>query len=362
MNLQESDYEIAPCLAAGPIAERAGSVVEEARALGKGRWAETLRSWCVPWLFASMERVFASGAEPVAALNESLETLARFLRAAADNGLGEMVDSPEQQTVDNRDLKEITGEHYGRLFKEFSSLSYWDEPVRLLKTRLERNSIEISALDQKEVLDAGCGGGRYTAAWRILGAKRAVGVDASQIGIQDSRKRARAADLSNVAFERANALDLPFADSSFDIVFSNGVLHHSEDWQRGVSELIRVLKPGGLGWLYLIENPGGLFWDVIELLRVVMKDERRAQARSALQVIGIPANRVFYMLDHVMVPINVRLSPSEVEACLVGSGATGIRRLERGTDFDRIEKIHQQEPFAPIKYGVGENRYVFSRD
>ena len=68
------------------------------------------------------------------------------------------------------------------------------------------------------------------------------------------------------------------------------------------------------------------------------------------------------MLDHVMVPINIRLRPEEIEYCLAKAGATGVRRLNRGTDFDRIEKIYQEEPFATVKYGVGENRYVFSKD
>lgn len=361
MTPQKNDIEIAPCLADGPISARAQSLVTDAGALGKSRWAATLRAWSVPWLFSSMERIFASGSEPVVPINQSLETLARFFRSASNNGFDETAKDSDPVATEDRDVRTVTGEHYGRLFKDFSSLSYWDEPVRLLKTRLERNSIDMSALDQKEVLDAGCGGGRYTAAWRILGAKRALGVDASQIGIQDGRKRARGADLTNLVFERANALQLPFKEESFDIVFSNGVLHHSEDWQRGVRELVRVLRPGGLGWLYLIENPGGLFWDVIEILRVLMKDEKRDHTRAALQLIGIPANRIFYMLDHVMVPINLRLSPGEVEDCLADSGATRIRRLERGTDYDRIEKIYQQEPFAETKYGVGENRYVFSR-
>jgi len=69
-----------------------------------------------------------------------------------------------------------------------------------------------------------------------------------------------------VVFEHGNVLALPFATSGFAIVFSNGVLHHTVDWEQGVKELVRVLKPGGLGWLYLIENPGGLFWDIIEVL------------------------------------------------------------------------------------------------
>jgi len=111
----------------------------------------------------------------------------------------------------------------------------------------------------------------------------------------------------------------------------------------------------------MIENPGGLFWDVIEILRAIMRGERQDRARAALQLLGIPGNRVYYMLDHVMVPINLRLSPEEIEYCLARAGATGIRRLTRGTDFDRIEQIYQGVPFATAKYGVGENRYVFSK-
>lgn len=117
-----------------------------------------------------------------------------------------------------------------------------------------------------------------------------------------------------------------------------------------------------MGWLYLIEKPGGLFWDVIELLRVIMTGEGREMARAALRLLGIPANRIFYMLDHVMVPINLRLSPAEIEQCLVTVGASRVRRLARGTDFDRIERIYRGEPFATVKYGVGENRYVFSKE
>jgi SAM-dependent methyltransferase len=165
-----------------------------------------------------------------------------------------------------------------------------------------------------------------------------------------------------VLFEQGNVLSLPFPTDRFDIAFSNGVLHHTVDWARGVEELVRVLKPNGLGWLYLIENPGGLFWDVIEILRVILKEEKRERARDALRMMNIPANRIFYMLDHVMVPINVRLTPQEVEDCLDKAGATRIRRLERGTDFDRIEHIYRDKPYAKVHFGVGENRYVFSKN
>jgi ubiquinone/menaquinone biosynthesis C-methylase UbiE len=167
--------------------------------------------------------------------------------------------------------------------------------------------------------------------------------------------------MTDISFQEGNVLALDFPDNSFDIVFSNGVLHHTLDWTRGIAELVRVLKPGGLGWLYVIENPGGLFWDSIEILRVITHGENRASARAALRLIGVPGNRIFYMLDHVMVPINVRLTPQQIEQSLELAGATDVRRLERGVDFDRVERIHQGEPYAEDKFGVGENRYVFSK-
>ena len=169
------------------------------------------------------------------------------------------------------------------------------------------------------------------------------------------------ANLEGISFKQGNVLDLPFEDDRFDVVFSNGVLHHTTDWKKGLAELMRVLKPGGWGWLYLIENPGGVFWDMIEILRVVMKNEDKATSRAALQQLNMPANRIFYMLDHVMVPINLRLTSAEIEDCLRSCGAVNIRRLARGSDIDRIEQIAQGGKYAAERFGVGENRYIFSK-
>src|SRR2546422_7723519 len=363
--LQETDFDIEPCLQNGPIANQAQSVIAAAQMLGTSRWASIMRTWCILYLFEKKELIFHSGEEPVRAINQSLETLSQFLLAAAISGFGHL-GRPEKNdhkasTVSSSDLKEVTGQYYGRLFQSFSSTSYWDEPARLLRLRLERNEIPISGLQGKRVLDAGCGGGRYTVAWRLVGAKPVTGFDISATGISDAKRRVDQAGIDDVNFEQGNVLDLPYAENAFDVVFSNGVLHHTTDWKSGVAELVRVLKPGGFGWLYLIERPGGLFWDVNEVLRVIMRNEQRDLATTALQILGIPANLIFYLLDHIMVPINISLTADEIEACLLEAGATRIRRLSRGTDFDRIEQIYQGEPFAQLKYGVGENRYVFSK-
>lgn len=56
------------------------------------------------------------------------------------------------------------------------------------------------------------------------------------------------ADLSSPIVDvKANILDLPFADESFDVVFSNHVLEHIEDDAKAMGELYRVMKKGGWG-------------------------------------------------------------------------------------------------------------------
>ncbi|HKZ00870.1 MAG TPA: class I SAM-dependent methyltransferase, partial [Pyrinomonadaceae bacterium] len=351
--------------AEGAIAPAAVRLIRAARRLGASPSATRLRAGCVVRVFESMERVFASGADPISALNAEFDELAHSLDQADDVVRSESNRKVGKEGVASESapahVRTITGKHYGKLFAGFSDGSFWEEPLRLLSVRLERNGIALRELQGRNVLDAGCGGGRYTVAWRMLTAASAIGLDASEIGIADARRRVDAQNLKGVQFEQGNVLDLPFRSESFDVVFSNGVLHHTTDWRRGVRELVRTLKPAGLGWLYLIENPGGLFWDVIEMLRVIMTDESRGEARSVLNSLGVPANRIFYMLDHVMVPINIRLSTREIEECLKEAGAIEVRRLERGADFDRVERLYQRDPYAEIKYGVGENRYVFSK-
>jgi hypothetical protein len=121
------------------------------------------------------------------------------------------------------------------------------------------------------------------------------------------------------------------------------------------------MKKGGWGWQYLIEAPGGIFWDKIEILRAIMKNVNKEFAQKILKSLCIPNNRVFYMLDHVMVPINTRITTSELEEELKKNGAINIKRLTRGTDFDRVEAIFNNIPFANEKFGIGEHRYIFNK-
>lgn len=96
----------------------------------------------------------------------------------------------------------------------------------------------------KRVLEYGCGpGSHFTLEMARRGAE-IVGIDISQVGVEQARERARAAGLANASFEVMDAEEMTFADSSFDLVIGEGILHHLS-LEKSYAEIARVLKPSG---------------------------------------------------------------------------------------------------------------------
>jgi ubiquinone/menaquinone biosynthesis C-methylase UbiE len=346
------------CLEEGaPYSEAARDFVRASIELPCTPFADTIRVAACYNVFHATERILTAPDDPV----PPFETILNNAAAMLENTVCDQPAFTTSFEESYASVEEETSSHYGSLFREFDNAHYYDEAARLLRERLERNGFDMSYPRGRTALDVGCGGGRYTVALRRLGFAHVTGIDFSTEGIVDSKQRLCASGIQGVSFQQANALSLPFRNDYFDFVFCNGLLHHTVDMPKGVRELVRVLKPGGRGFLYVIENPGGIFWDVIEILRPMMRHVSYAFARSIFSAMGVPSNRRYYILDHIMAPINIRSTPVEVLAMLQSAGASNIRRLTRGTDFDRIERCYQGEPYAAIKYGVGENRYFFEK-
>ena len=59
---------------------------------------------------------------------------------------------------------------------------------------------------------------------------------------------------------RADAENLPFRDNSFDIVYSNGVLHHFKDTDRYIEVAHWVLKPRGKAMIILNSHHSAMYW------------------------------------------------------------------------------------------------------
>jgi SAM-dependent methyltransferase len=125
-------------------------------------------------------------------------------------------------------------------------------------TRYPIPAFPLPGGEWRSLLDVGCNWGRWTiaaarAGWRPTGidlAKKSVGAArrvADQLGVQ-------------AEYVVGDARELPFADGSFDAVFSYSVLQHlaKEDLPRVVAEIDRVLRPGGLAWIEMPNARGPL--------------------------------------------------------------------------------------------------------
>lgn len=101
----------------------------------------------------------------------------------------------------------------------------------------------IDAKDGDLTLDCGCGYGFTLRALFALTSGRFVGLDFQHIRLAEIRTKF--ADLSKLDLVQGSAMQLPFADASFDHIACSEVLEHLTDDRAAVRELFRVVKPGG---------------------------------------------------------------------------------------------------------------------
>lgn len=96
------------------------------------------------------------------------------------------------------------------------------------------------------LLDIGCGEGANAALASKKGLN-AFGIDQEPLAAQSAAKNNSTCENINTEFLVANALSLPFASQSFDVVLDHGCLHHirKTDWKSYLKNVGRVLKPEG---------------------------------------------------------------------------------------------------------------------
>jgi ubiquinone/menaquinone biosynthesis C-methylase UbiE len=95
----------------------------------------------------------------------------------------------------------------------------------------------------RRILEVGVGAGTDHLQWARAGAE-CHGVDLTDAAIETTRQRLALYGLTS-QLQRVDAETLPFADGTFDLVWSWGVIHHAAHPARIIAEIHRVLNPGG---------------------------------------------------------------------------------------------------------------------
>lgn len=116
----------------------------------------------------------------------------------------------------------------------------------------------------KRALDAGCGSGAFDFEIASKFDTRITGVDFNEEAVGFARRRAKEMKNDNLEFVTAACEDMPFRDSSFDIVFSCELLEHLAEPAAALREMRRVLRAGGEA-VFITQNWRSP-WPVVEWL------------------------------------------------------------------------------------------------
>jgi SAM-dependent methyltransferase len=169
----------------------------------------------------------------------------RLLRAAVREALSG-ARSPDPTTR----VKERTAASFGYEWHHFAEL----------RPEWERNFLAYMAPHGPEsfrgklVLDAGCGTGRHA----HYAARYGADVVAADLGPAIEVAHRNTVMTGTALAVQADLYDLPFAEDTFDLVYSLGVLHHLPDPEGALREMLRVVRPGGELKIYVYWKRRGL--------------------------------------------------------------------------------------------------------
>jgi demethylmenaquinone methyltransferase/2-methoxy-6-polyprenyl-1,4-benzoquinol methylase len=153
------------------------------------------------------------------------------------------------------------------------------------------NSLDLEVDSESYVLDAGSGTGIVTLGFQDTGIrpKKTIALDLSLNSLKLAREqfeKERSIDAANICAVQANVLEVPFADETFDLIVTCGVLEYVP-LDAGLREMARLLKPGAK--LVFIPVKPSLVGSVLELLykfKIHPLDEVRRISEKYFKIVG----------------------------------------------------------------------------
>jgi len=171
------------------------------------------------------------------------------------------------------------------------------------------------------VLDAGCGAAYSALEFfaPVFDRIRYLGVDISE-AVDVARQRFMDRKLDRAAFIQADLVNLPVRDESVDIIFSEGVLHHTDSTKGAILALAKKLKPDGAFLFYVYRRKGPIREFTDDYIREKLQDMSPQEAWDAV----MPLSQLGQVLGDLNVEVEV---PATIDLLEIPAGKINLQRL-----------------------------------
>jgi arsenite methyltransferase len=170
------------------------------------------------------------------------------------------------------------------------------------------------------LLDAGCGAGLSAAGLfgNRLAHVRYLGLDVSTAVERAAERMATRGH--DAAFIQTSLMAAPLADGSVDVIFSQGVLHHTDSTEAALKALARKLKPGGRFLFYVYRRKGPIREFTDDFVRAKLQEMTPQAAWDAM----MPLTKLGKLLGDMKIEIDV---PERIDLLEIPAGKIDLQRL-----------------------------------
>ena len=212
--------------------------------------------------------------------------------------------------------------------------------------------MEFGNFRGRDLLEIGCGMGTDLLQFARGGA-HCIGVDLTPRSVEITRHRFALYD-ERGSFMISDGERLPFRSESFDVVYSNGVLHHTPNTAGAIREVHRVLRPGGVAKVMLYHRNSLNYWFEIVLRRGLLGLEF-LRGRSVEQIMS----RVVEHSDHDARPLVKVYSRAQTRA-LFSSFREVVIDVEQLTraELRFLSPLVSENMFERLRTRIGWNVIV----
>jgi 2-polyprenyl-3-methyl-5-hydroxy-6-metoxy-1,4-benzoquinol methylase len=240
----------------------------------------------------------------------------------------------------------------------FPNYDEFDNAVSLIEKA--RKGLFAKLLDEQipygaRVLECGCGTGQLTN-FLSVASRTVIGTDICMNSLRMANAFREANDLKRAHFYQMNLFRPAFKPQSFDLVISNGVLHHTSDPFLAFKSISTLVKPNGYILVGLYHKYGRLATDIRRLIFNLTRDKLKFLDPRTINRGISQAKRNAWFMDQYKNPHESKHTVGEVLRWLADTQFTFIHSIPKTVPFQGMGE--SEKLFKPDKLGNMFERFL----